>query len=228
MGVWQPRPPGAQRQDLRRRARPAGPRTARAATARPPRPPNLLGPLPRARAGRPPALLARQPARRRLGASRAERDAFLDAPDRGPREPAVAGQGARAAAGPRRRARSSTSAPRSCCSPAVAKRLENRETVVLVAEGLGAEEREPFVRDRRRAAPPAAPDPARDRARPGRRGGPADAQRAAPRARRRRARRRRAFRPRCASAAARPAEVKRILFRPPRATTGAEPARRLA
>jgi hypothetical protein len=29
---------------------------------------------------------------------------------------------------------------------AVAKRLQNRETVVLVAEGVGAEEREPFVR----------------------------------------------------------------------------------
>ena len=48
---------------------------------------------------------------------------------------------------------------------AVAKRLENRQTVVLATEGLDAEEREPFVRIAAalQRAPP--PDPARDRAR---------------------------------------------------------------
>ena len=76
----------------------------------------------------------------------AERDAFLERLDRGALGAALAGQGRRRcsrAASPRR---SSPSGPRELLAAAVAKRLENRQTVVLAAEGFEPEEREPFVR----------------------------------------------------------------------------------
>ena len=201
MGAWPADPQDAASRSVRTSA-PAGPRTApprrRAAAARRPH-----GQLPRARAGRPAALLARQPADRLLRLRRRARG-LPRAPDRGPRQPAVAREGPGAAGGARAPRRSSRRARRSCCARPSSKRLESRETVVLALEGMSAAEREPFVRGRRAQAP-APPDPAGDRARAGARGGPRGAQRAAPGARRRRARRARASRPRCGSAGAPPA-----------------------
>ena len=142
--------------------------------------------LSRAGAGRPPALLAGQPRGRDLGL-RARPRRLRGAADRGSRELAVAGQGARPAGGARARAEELEARAQELLAAAVSKRLENRDTVVLAAESLEAQERERFVRIAAALKRPrhlilleTARDQVSEEHLP-------DAQRAAPRARRRRA-----------------------------------------
>ena len=77
--------------------------------------------------------------------SRAERDRFTEGLIDNRASAAVARQGPRPVPGGSRRRRL-PSAQRRSSTPPCMKRLEENETVVLTAEGLGADERERYVR----------------------------------------------------------------------------------
>ena len=81
-----------------------------------------------------------------VSASPADRDAFINRVIEEKGAVFTLAQDPRADRGPRARRASSTSAPRQLQQAAVTKRLEAGESVVIGAEGLGADERDRWVR----------------------------------------------------------------------------------